>query len=70
MNTFSKWVEKVGGAETAASQLGVTPDAVRKWMRGDRCPRAPMLVKIEQVSCGEVPRTALLWPEAPAADAA
>ena len=70
MNTFSRWVEKVGGADPAADLLGVTPDAVRKWMRGDRCPRAPMLVKIEQVSGGEVPRTALLWPDAPTERAA
>jgi hypothetical protein len=42
----------------------VTPDAVRKWMRGDRCPRPRMAVHIEQVSGGAVPRASLLWPKA------
>jgi DNA-binding transcriptional regulator YdaS (Cro superfamily) len=64
MNAFSAWVNKVGGADAAAKLLGVTPDAVRKWMRGDRCPRPAMAAKIEQISLGEVSRSALFWPEA------
>jgi DNA-binding transcriptional regulator YdaS (Cro superfamily) len=61
MNTFTSWVLQVGGADAAAKLLGVTPDAVRKWMRGDRRPRPAMMLHIEHVSKGVVSRTALLW---------
>jgi len=64
MNIFSQWVGQVGGAVKAADMLGVSPDAVRKWMRGDRRPRPDMALHIETVSGGAVPRDSLLWPQA------
>ena len=62
MNTFAAWVESVGGAGKAAALLGYTPDAVRKWMRGERIPRPQTAALIEKASCGQVPRGSLLWP--------
>lgn len=64
MNTFTLWVASVGGASKAAAMLGVSPDAVRKWMRGDRRPRPEMASQIEAVSGGAVSRHAMIWNEA------
>jgi DNA-binding transcriptional regulator YdaS (Cro superfamily) len=62
MNTFATWVNAIGGATEAAELIGCTPDAVRKWMRGERTPRPQTAAKIEVVSGGKVPRSSLLWP--------
>jgi DNA-binding transcriptional regulator YdaS (Cro superfamily) len=62
MNTFSTWVESVGGPVQVAEILGCTPDAVRKWVRGERVPRPQMAAEIERASGGKVSRASLLWP--------
>jgi DNA-binding transcriptional regulator YdaS (Cro superfamily) len=64
MNTFETWVKDSGGAGEVAKLLGVSPDAVRKWMRGDRRPRPEMAAAIERVSGGAVQRASLIWNEA------
>jgi hypothetical protein len=50
--------------------LDVTPDAVRKWMRGDRLPRPTMASHIEAVSGGDVLRTSFYWATPTAEDSA
>lgn len=50
MNKFIQWVEKSGGVPRLAVLLGVTPHAVRVWVRGHGTPRASMIAKIIRLS--------------------
>lgn len=41
-------------AAAVAAAVGVSPEAVRKWLRGERIPRPAQMRRIVQMSGGEV----------------
>jgi len=53
-NSFANWVAARGGPNKVGPLLGVTPHAVRHWLRGDSIPRPKTLNKILHFSRGRV----------------
>lgn len=47
---FALWVQSVGGVNQAAQLIGCTPDAVRKWIKRHRIPRAITAKRIQLLS--------------------
>ena len=45
-----------------AEQLAVPPSTVIRWINGERSPRAPFIVAIEQITKGEVTASDFLAP--------
>ena len=54
MTKFSKWVEREGGQTAVAHKLGVTPQCVSHWVRGQGRPRAAVALKISLLSRGHL----------------
>jgi transcriptional regulator with XRE-family HTH domain len=52
--TFEKWITKRGGVLRVAELIGVSPDAVWAWLRGDRYPTPETLIKIHTLTRGKV----------------
>ena len=49
------WMKSVDKSpEALAGEIGVHPSAVRRWMRGDRMPRAHQLARLTLISAGQV----------------
>ncbi len=48
--TLKDWVYDQGGALSAGQKLGVTDQAVWKWLRGDGAPRIKTMQKIVRLS--------------------
>lgn len=41
-------------ARDVAERVGVGPEAVRKWLRGERIPRPAQMTRIHEISAGAV----------------
>lgn len=53
------YLEQTGGAATLAKELGVSPEAVRLWVRGDRLPKPATAMRIERLTRGLVSKADL-----------
>jgi DNA-binding transcriptional regulator YdaS (Cro superfamily) len=53
------YLDENGGAVTLAKELGVSPEAVRLWVRGDRLPKPVTAMRIERLTDGRVTRADL-----------
>lgn len=52
---LSEWIEREKWSRSAfAAAIGVTPEAVRLYLQGDRMPRPRVLLRIEEVTAGAV----------------
>jgi DNA-binding phage protein len=53
-NSLEQWVDDSGGVPRVARVLGVIPHSVRVWLRGEGTPRVKTILKIVQLSRGEL----------------
>lgn len=52
--TFKNWVDKCGGPDKAGKALGVTPWAVRVWLRKEGHPKLSTMLKIVKITKGKL----------------
>ncbi len=57
---LKEWVKSKGGPVAVSEKLGVTPAAVRSWLRCESTPRPKIMVEIMRLSKGRVTLVAIV----------
>ncbi len=52
MGAFQKWVDESGGVRVTAERLGLTPDAVHRWLRRQNGPSVKHIMQILKLADG------------------